>query len=82
MPPNITSLISIDLNTSELAAGDPATDYFQMIQDNDQMKDKYKSRIDEGEECQKNSKEALKGSTLTSRALYISGIAITGKGIW
>ena len=36
------------MNTPEGAAGELATDYFQIIQKNDKVKDKYKERIDKG----------------------------------
>ena len=52
-PCNITPLLSIDLNTSK-ASAKLATDYFQMIRNKDQVKDKYKARIDKGE---KNTEE-------------------------
>ena len=45
-PPNPPSVISIDLNTSEGAASDLAIDYFQIICNNNQVKDKYNVRID------------------------------------
>ena len=45
-PPNPPSVISIDLNTSEGAASDLAIDYFQIICNNNQVKDNYKVRID------------------------------------
>ena len=53
-----------------------------MICNNNQVKDKYKSRIDKGKKFQMNLKDALKGSTLTARALYGYSIAVLGKDIW
>ena len=53
-----------------------------MICNNNQVKDKYKARIDKGEKCQMNLKDDLKGSTLTPGALYRCGIAVIGKDIW
>ena len=47
--PNLPSLISLDLNTLKGSSGELAIDYFQMIRNNNQVKDKYKSRIDNGE---------------------------------
>ena len=75
-------MLSLDLNTPEGAAGELDIDYFHMIQKNDQVKDKYKSRIDKGEKYQMNLKEALKGITLTSGALYRFGIIVLGKDMW
>ena len=69
------------MNTSEGAAGELDIDYFQMIRNNNQVKDKYKARIDKGENFQMNLKDALKGGTLTSGALYICGITVLGKDI-
>ena len=37
------------MNISEEAAGELAIDYLQMICNNNQVKDKYKARIDKGE---------------------------------
>ena len=42
----------------------------------------YKARIDKGEKCQMNLKDALKGSTLKSGSLYICYISVLGKYIW
>ena len=81
-PPNLPSVLSLDLNTRKGAAGELATDYFQMIRNKDQVIDKYKARIDKGEKFQMNLKDALKGSTLISGALYRCGIAVLGKDIW
>ena len=53
-----------------------------MIWNNDQVKHKYKARIDKGEKFQNNLKDALKGSTLTDWALYICDVAILGKEMW
>ena len=53
-----------------------------MIRNNNQVKDKYKARIDKGVKCQMNLKDALKGGTLAARALYRCGIAILVKDIW
>ena len=44
-PPNISSVLSLDMNTPEGAAGKIVIDYFQKIRSNDQVKDKYKARI-------------------------------------
>ena len=63
-PPNIPSVNYLDMNTSEGAAGELATDYFQMIQNNNQVKDKYKARLEQGEKCQMNFKDALKSSAI------------------
>ena len=52
-----------------------------MILNNNQVKDKYKARIDKGEKCQMGLKGALKGITFTARALYRCGIAVLGKDI-
>ena len=38
--PNLPSVISLDLNIYKGSAGEIATDYFQMIQNNDQVKDR------------------------------------------
>ena len=81
-PPNITSVLSLDLNTSEGSAGELAIDYFQMIQNNNQVKDKYKARIDKGEKWQMNLKGALKGSTVKTGALYRCGIVVLRNDIW
>ena len=53
-----------------------------MTRNNNQVKDKYKARIYKGKNCQMNLKYALKGSTLTARALYRCGISVLGKDIW
>ena len=81
-PPNIPSVISLDLDISEGEAGELDIDYFQMIHNNNQVKDKHKARIYKVEKFQMNLKDALKGGTLTSGALYRCGIAILGKYIW
>ena len=47
-PPNIPSVISLDLNTSKGADGELATYYFQMILNNYQVKDNCKAIIDKG----------------------------------
>ena len=52
--PNLRSVLSIDLNISKGEADELATDYLQMIRKNDQVKDKYKVRIDKGENFQNN----------------------------
>ena len=67
--PNLPSVISLDLNTSEGSADELATDYFQKIRNNNQVKDKYKARINKGKKYQNNLRVALKGSTLTYGAL-------------
>ena len=81
-PPNITSVISLDLNTYKGSADELAIDYFQMIRNNNQVKDKYKTRIDKVEKRQTNLKDALKGSNLKTGALYRCGNYILGKEIW
>ena len=81
-PPNIPSLISLDMITSEGSADELDMDYFYMIRNNNQVKDKYKARIDKGESFQINLKEALKGGTLASGDLYRCGISILDKDIW
>ena len=53
-----------------------------MIRNNNKVKYNYKARINKGEKCQINFKDALKGSTLTSGALYRCGITVLGKYIW
>ena len=53
-----------------------------MILNNNQVKDKYKARIDRGEKCQMGFNRALKGITFTSRALYRCGIDVLVKYIW
>ena len=80
--PNLPSKLSSDLNTPKGAYFELTSDYFQMIQNNDQVKDKYKVRIDKGKKFQNNLKGALKGSTLKSEALYIFGVTVLGKDIW
>ena len=70
------------MNTYEGASDELAIDYFQMIRNKYQVKDKYKARIDKGKKCQMNLKDALKGSTLTAGALYRCDTAILGKDIW
>ena len=67
---NLSSVLSLDLNSFKGASGELGIDYLQMIQNNDQVKDKYKARIIKGEKHQKHFKESLKGSTLTSGVLY------------
>ena len=81
LPLNLPSLLSLDLNTYEGAADKLAIDYFQMIRNNNKVKDKYKAIIDKGEKFQMNLKDALKGRTLTAGALYICGISVLGKDI-
>ena len=66
LPPNLPPVISLDMDTSEGAVGELSTDYFHIIQNNDQVKDKYKARIDKGKEWQKNLKDNLKGRNLTA----------------
>ena len=80
--PNLPSVISLDLNTSEGSADELATDYFQIIRNNNQVKGNYKARIDKGENHQNNFNDALKGNTLISRDLYRYGDAILGKDVW
>ena len=50
-----------------------------MICNNNQVKGKYKARIDKGKKCQMNLKEALKENTFTAGALYRCGIAVPSK---
>ena len=69
------------MNTSEVALGELAIYFFQIIRNNNQVKDKHKARINKGEKCQMNLMDALKGSTLTSGALYRCGIVVLGKEI-
>ena len=45
-PSNIPSVLSLDLNTYEGAAGELDIDYFRMIRNKNKVKDKYKARID------------------------------------
>ena len=52
-----------------------------MIGNNNQVKDKYKARIDKGKKSQMYFKDDMKGSTLTDGALYICGNAALGKYI-
>ena len=80
--PNLPSVLSLDLNKSEGAAGEQAIDYLQMMHNSNQAKDKYKARITKGKKFQMNLKDALKGSTLTAGALYRCGIVILGKDMW
>ena len=47
-PPNITSVLALDMDTSEGSSSELYIDYFQRIQNNDQVKYKYKARIDKG----------------------------------
>ena len=70
------------MNKPEVADGELTIDYFQMIRNNNQVKDKDKARIDIGEKFRMNLKDALKGSTLISGALYRFGIDVLGKDIW
>ena len=44
-PTNPPSVLYLDLNTSEGASSEIATDYFQMIRNKNQVDDKYKARI-------------------------------------
>ena len=53
-----------------------------MIRNNNQVKDKYKARIDKSKKFQMNLKDTLKGSTLTAGALYRCGIIVLDKRIW
>ena len=53
-----------------------------MICNNNQVKDKYKARIDKGEKFQMNLKNALRGIPLVDGVLYICGIYILEKDIW
>ena len=78
-PPNLPSVLSLNMNTPEGAASELAIDYFQMILKNNQVKDKYKARMDKGEKFQINLKDALKGNTLTPGAFYRCGNAFLGK---
>ena len=70
------------MNTYEGAAGEIDIDYFQMTRNNNQVKDKYKARINKCKKCQMNLKDTLKGSTLTDGALYGCDTAVLGKYIW
>ena len=70
------------MNKSEGASCELATDYFQIIWNNDKVKDNYKARIDKGEKWQNNFKDTLKGITLTAGDLYIYGVAVLDKDIW
>ena len=65
--PNIPSVISLDVNTSESSADELTTEYFHMIRNNHQVKYKYKAIIGKGEKYQKNLKDSLKGRTLIDR---------------
>ena len=47
--PNIPSVLTLDLNTTKVSAVELAIDYFHMTQNNDQVKDKYKTRINKVE---------------------------------
>ena len=67
------------MNPYKGAAGELTTDHFQMIRNIDQVKDKYKARINEGEKCQNILKGALKGRTLTEWALHIYSVSVLGK---
>ena len=80
--PSVPPLLYLDPNTPKGASGELATDYFQMIRNNDQVKDKYKARINKVEKFQKNLKDTLKGSTLTAGALYRYGVFVIVKDIW
>ena len=51
LPPNLPSVLSLDVNTYEGAAGELAIDYIHMIRNNNQTKYKYKARINKGEKC-------------------------------
>ena len=53
-----------------------------MIRNNNQVKGKYKARIDKEEKYQMNLKEALKGGTLIAGAINRCGIAVLSKDIW
>ena len=53
-----------------------------MIRNNDQVKDKYKARINKGKKFQKSLKDAMKEITLTAAAMYICGVTVLGKEIW
>ena len=70
------------MNPSEGLAGELATEYFHMIQNKVQMEDNYKAIIDNGKKCQNDLKDALKGITLKSEALYILGVTVLCKEIW
>ena len=65
------------MNTSEGAAGELDIDYFQMIHNNNQVKDKYKARIDKGEKLLMNLKGALKGGTMTAWAFYTDALSLS-----
>ena len=69
--PNLPSKLSSDLNTPKGAYFELTPDYFQMIQNNDQVKDKYKERIDKSENFQNNLNDDLKGITFSAESLYI-----------
>ena len=58
-PTNVPSVLALDLNTPKGAAGELAIDYFQMIRNNNKVKDKYKARIDKVEPppCSNSYKE-------------------------
>ena len=71
---NLSSVLSLDLNSFKGASGELGIDYLQMIQKNDQVKDKYKARIYKGKKFQMNFKDALNGSTLKAGDLYIYSI--------
>ena len=47
-PHNIPSVLSLDLNISKGASVELATEYFRMIRNNNQVKDKYKAIINKG----------------------------------
>ena len=70
------------MNTPEGAAGELATDDLWVIQNNDQVKDKYKARINKGKKCQNNLKEALKVIFLTAGDLYRYSVSTLSKDIW
>ena len=72
-------MLSLDLNTPEGSADKLATDYFQIIRNNDKVKYMYKARIDKSEKSQKNLKGALKRSTLKAKDLSRRGVAALGK---
>ena len=57
------------MNTPDGADGELSIDYFQIIRNNNQVKDKYKARINKGEKYQKNLKNTLTGIILTAGAL-------------
>ena len=70
------------MNTYEGTADELAIDYFQMIRNNNQVKDKYNERINKGNKCQMNLKDSLIGGTYIDGSLYRCGINVLGEDIW